>query len=384
MMEDRHDTAAAKAPTPSTASRLVFPKMYGLKINTNIDELDKEQHEHQEPIALTSMPERALAARKYYRAAYLVIIAALCAAVLTTPRIFLRDANGDLQGDDLAMLILLVLLALGSFMAVQGSNPGFIGLDHMRGSHIGADGERANTLAPNEFVTSVTELHSVALSAREASPDQILLGSPSRSVNDDDDDDTDSEASEGFVLDVEPDEALDESLGHVQRSRVPMRAKFCRNSQRYVATYDHYCGVLGTCIGEKNHCRFWWFLLTHTLGLAYMTRVVQSGFQDTKAEVGTWLDHNTHALLVFLVVVILLCAVGSLLLFHTFLACAAMTSYEFLRADKISYLEGTRDFDLPFSRGLRTNLHRFCILDGIKLFCVAHEEWRPRQWARAL
>lgn len=48
-------------------------------------------------------------------------------------------------------------------------------------------------------------------------------------------------------------------------TEIPLRAKYCRVSQRYVATYDHFCGMLGTCIGERNRCRFWLFLFSHSM-----------------------------------------------------------------------------------------------------------------------
>lgn len=41
-------------------------------------------------------------------------------------------------------------------------------------------------------------------------------------------------------------------LPPVPACRQPLRARYCRVSQRYVATYDHFCSVAGTCIGERN------------------------------------------------------------------------------------------------------------------------------------
>ena len=35
-----------------------------------------------------------------------------------------------------------------------------------------------------------------------------------------------------------------------------------------------------------------------------------------------------------------------------------------MRADKIGYLKGTAEFDLPFSRGLCTNVREFFLQDG--------------------
>lgn len=49
--------------------------------------------------------------------------------------------------------------------------------------------------------------------------------------------------------------------------RQPLRSHYCRVCERRVATYDHHCFVIGTCIGEKNHCRFWWFLFFQSISL---------------------------------------------------------------------------------------------------------------------
>lgn len=441
---------SGEMPTSPAVSRVVFPRTHGLQVHTSVDELEKPQTPVRAATAI-GVPKRIQQARKYFRIAYAIGVAGLCAAVFTTPRTYVLDSDGGLSHQEIVSLSFLLFFALVTFLMVQGSNPGYISLD---GANLISSAGQPRTAGNTGLQTvelSIPDHDLSSSSPRSASEHQITIGlGPSkrtelneraqasrikqnsgenaadklnesananananakdgvakwvetirisgdnstwaqstgtRGTRDDDfegDDDAQSDVSDDFELDMEPDEAYDEALGHVSRSRVPPRAKYCRNSQCYVATFDHYCGVIGTCIGEKNHCRFWWFLLIHTIGLIHFFCVVHSGFRDTKAEVGEWLDYNTHALVMFIIVLVLLIATGTLLVFHSFLACAAMTTYEFMNADRISYLEGTRDFDLPFSRGLSFNVRRFCILDGIKLFCVATDQWRPRAWARA-
>ena len=72
-----------------------------------------------------------------------------------------------------------------------------------------------------------------------------------------------------------------------------------------------------------------------------------------------WWEVNAHAFFTVLILYILLAFVGGLYLFHSFLACSCITTYEFMRSDRIDYLKGTRDFDLPYSRGLGGNLKFF-------------------------
>ena len=61
-----------------------------------------------------------------------------------------------------------------------------------------------------------------------------------------------------------------------------------------------------------------------------------------------------------------------------------LQSYEFMRSDKIDYLQGTKDFDLPYSRGLCKNLNIFCCNDGFiyylrELIGIA-SDWKPTAW----
>ena len=35
----------------------------------------------------------------------------------------------------------------------------------------------------------------------------------------------------------------------------PLRTRFCKEAGAWVAKYDHWCPLLNTPIGERNHCR---------------------------------------------------------------------------------------------------------------------------------
>jgi hypothetical protein len=161
---------------------------------------------------------------------------------------------------------------------------------------------------------------------------------------------------------------------------LPYRAIYCKQERRWIAMFDHYCGVLGTPIGEKNHSRFWWYLFVQLAALCYAVGIVHSGINHN-IRYDLWYDYNAHALWTAIVLYLIVLFVGSLWLFHTWLAATNTTSYEFMRNSKIDYLQGTRDFDLPYSHGCKDNLRMFCCNDGMLAWLRGYT-WEPVQWGK--
>lgn len=53
---------------------------------------------------------------------------------------------------------------------------------------------------------------------------------------------------------------------------------------------------------------------------------------------------------------------------HTFMAMTSTTTYEWLKLEKLEYMQGFYEFSFPFSEGLCANLRHFCCPAGIKLW----------------
>jgi len=161
----------------------------------------------------------------------------------------------------------------------------------------------------------------------------------------------------------------------------PMRCAYCRVAKRWIYTYDHFCPIVSTPIGEKNRGRFWLFLFAQTTALGYAAILAESAVTWA----GVFDGSANKALITALILWLVFFAQAAFFVFHTFLALANLTTHEFLRADTIDYLYNTEDFDLPFSRGLCGNLRTFFLQDGLiaALFCSSAAAWRPVPWARA-
>jgi len=317
---------------------------------------DCDKKPQEKTVNISLMPPHILSRAKWYRLTYLLIVSGILVLVVTTPRTMALDHDGSWSSGYVALLAIWFSITWIVFWSLQASNPGYFTINQ---------GCQQN----------IADLNMIDVELRAP----VSFNSYRDILRDEESsDDESSDEEDTFELEIEPNEELDSQLSQVPLEKVPIRSKFCRNSQMYVASYDHFCGILGTCIGERNHFRFWCFLLANTIGLCISIVIVHSGFRDTRALLSTWINYNGHAFAATMLLSLLLIPIGSLLVFHSFLACASMTSYEFLRSEKISYLKGTRDFDLPFSKGIRFNLKRFCILDGLRLMFVS--EWKPRVW----
>eukprot|EP00669_Euglena_mutabilis_P003540 TRINITY_DN14522_c0_g1_i1.p2 TRINITY_DN14522_c0_g1~~TRINITY_DN14522_c0_g1_i1.p2 ORF type:complete len:224 (-),score=60.05 TRINITY_DN14522_c0_g1_i1:37-708(-) len=152
----------------------------------------------------------------------------------------------------------------------------------------------------------------------------------------------------------------------------PMRSKHCHDCHRCVAKFDHHCFWIGGCVGELNHCLFYWFLVSACIMLALGAAVTHSSLDFTVAHPGASLARNVLASPCCVGCVLLLVFVVALLVSHTWLALTNQTTWEFSRRRTIPYLRGLPREALPFDEGPDRNLRYFCC-EATRLF--------PRRWS---
>ncbi|KQJ84045.1 hypothetical protein BRADI_5g18331v3 [Brachypodium distachyon] len=226
----------------------------------------------------------------------------------------------------------LVLLTLVQYLYTANSCPGYVG-----------DMLRAGSGMHATFINTAT------LSKQASSKNRSLNSAMSRSKIEQQIAQPTIPSSFLALMDLYPpgSSSRDLTCSHCHLIQPP-RTKHCHDCEKCVLQFDHHCAWLGTCIGKRNHCRFWWYVLEQAI-LATWTVALYIQFLHVDIN-ESWLKGLTGLILLValsLITIVLLI----LLILHTYLALTNQTTYEIARKKRISYL----------SKGICRNLYDLCL-----------------------
>jgi hypothetical protein len=142
-------------------------------------------------------------------------------------------------------------------------------------------------------------------------------------------------------------------LCHSCRIAKPLRSKHCRIKNRCVLLFDHYCPFVGNTVGLYNYKYFFLFLVSFTVNeMIFIYTWVLHMYRGGRFE--TWIFLSS----VYLSLYILMTT--GLLIYHTNLVIANLTTNEHQNVSKYKYLRKAGMFHNPFNKGFISNIFTRC------------------------
>ena len=163
---------------------------------------------------------------------------------------------------------------------------------------------------------------------------------------------------------------------------LPIRAKYVKKHGRIISKFDHYCYMLGNSVGELNHGRFWRLLAMQVFSIWTGEWLLSHAYLSLFKSTVLWTVSNIPLIIMNIITWFTGLSLSFLLVSHTFMCLTSSTTYEFIKLEKLEYLQGFYQFSYPFSEGLCENVRHFCCPRAIKLWRRAppESEWPETFW----
>jgi hypothetical protein len=154
--------------------------------------------------------------------------------------------------------------------------------------------------------------------------------------------------------------ALHQGLFHCETCDldVPLRGGHCRECGRCTLRRDHHCSALGVCIGMDNHLFFFLTMVSEIFFSILNLISLKSGMIDD-LPLGEWFYRSLPCTLAFGFTLILILQPILLVPFHFYLLASNRTTWEFLKGQEVTYLQGWLKPLSPFSKGFLGNCADF-------------------------
>ena len=149
---------------------------------------------------------------------------------------------------------------------------------------------------------------------------------------------------------------------------LPIRAKYVKKHGRIISKFDHYCYMLGNSVGELNHGRFWRLLAMQVFSIWTGEWLLSHAYLSLFKSTVLWTVSNIPLIIMNIITWFTGLSLSFLLVSHTFMCLTSSTTYEFIKLEKLEYLQGFYQFSYPFSEGLCENVRHFCCPRAIKLW----------------